>query len=137
MRLAKYKGLIGLAVGIGLYALFLQLSGIHCPIKYLLGISCPGCGMSRACISALRLDFAAAFFYHPLWFMVLPFAVLAGLLHHKRKSRSLLVCVMLGTALLLAVYTWRMIFSVSDLVVFAPQNGLIWRAFRALWGSST
>ncbi len=38
-----------------------------CPLDYFLGIPCPLCGMSRAFLSLLRLDFADAFYYHPLW----------------------------------------------------------------------
>ena len=36
-----------------------------CPFRFFFGISCPGCGMTRALLAALRLDFAAAFSYHP------------------------------------------------------------------------
>lgn len=45
----------------------MELAGITCPIRYLTGISCAGCGMSRAWISLLRLDAASAFAYHPLF----------------------------------------------------------------------
>ena len=48
----------------------LQLAGITCPIKYITGISCPGCGMTRAWLSVLRLDIAAAFGYHYLFWTV-------------------------------------------------------------------
>ena len=34
-----------------------------CPFRFFFGISCPGCGMTRALLAALRLDFAAAFSY--------------------------------------------------------------------------
>ena len=47
-----------------------------CPFRFFFGISCPGCGMPRALLAALRLDFAAAFSYHPLFFL-LPFFLLA------------------------------------------------------------
>ena len=46
-----------------------------CPFRFFFGISCPGCGMTRALLAALRLDFAAAFSYHPLFFL-LPFFLL-------------------------------------------------------------
>ena len=39
----------------------------RCPAKKLFGIDCPGCGLTRACLSALRLDFRSAFEYHPLF----------------------------------------------------------------------
>ena len=42
--------------------------GITCPIKFITGISCAGCGMSRAWMAFFQLDIAKAFAYHPLFF---------------------------------------------------------------------
>ncbi len=39
---------------------------IPCLFKQFFGISCPGCGMSRAVLSAIKFDFASAFSYHPM-----------------------------------------------------------------------
>ena len=44
--------------------------GLNCPIRSLTGIPCPGCGMSRAWLSALRLDILGAFRYHPMFWSV-------------------------------------------------------------------
>ena len=49
--------------------------GITCPIKFITGISCVGCGMSRAWMAFLHLDIAKAFAYHPLFWLV-PIAVI-------------------------------------------------------------
>jgi len=43
-----------------------------CPLVLLFGVSCPGCGLTRACLSALKFDFSSAFYYHPLFFAVVP-----------------------------------------------------------------
>lgn len=53
--------------------------GITCPIKFITGISCAGCGMSRAWMAFLQLDIAKAFAYHPLFGLV-PIAVIVLLL---------------------------------------------------------
>jgi len=50
--------------------LFLWFSGIHCVFRYFLGIVCPGCGMTRAAIAVLHLDFASAFRFHPMFWSV-------------------------------------------------------------------
>ncbi len=53
-----------------IYAVILLLFWIHklpCVFLRFLGIRCPGCGMSHAIWAALRLDFAAAFCYHPMF----------------------------------------------------------------------
>ena len=105
--------------------LFMQLLGITCPIKHLTGISCPGCGMTRACLSALRLDLAAAFAYHPLWIALPPVAVLAPVLYFKQKKRALSALIWTLVAAMLVVYLWRMLFSQSQVVTFAPAHGLI------------
>lgn len=38
-----------------------------CLVRNITGFPCPGCGMTRAHISALQLDFKKAFYYHPLF----------------------------------------------------------------------
>ncbi|MBE6915395.1 MAG: DUF2752 domain-containing protein [Ruminococcaceae bacterium] len=44
--------------------------GITCIVRQGLGFPCPGCGMTRACLSLLRLDFKAAFSFHGMvWSM--------------------------------------------------------------------
>lgn len=64
----KTRRLMALHFGIGLIVLLLALSGIYqCPIRYILHIPCPACGMTRAWLAALQLDFSAAFQYHPLF----------------------------------------------------------------------
>ena len=48
---------------------------LPCVWQALFGIICPGCGMSRAWLAALRLDFAKAFSLHPMFWSV-PFLAL-------------------------------------------------------------
>lgn len=61
---------ISVCVTLGAIALALYATGIGCPIKFLTGLSCPGCGMTRAWIYALTLRPALAFAYHPLFWLV-------------------------------------------------------------------
>lgn len=57
----KIVGIV-LAFLIPLYALI-----VGCPIYRLTEEPCPGCGMTRAFIAAIKLDFGAAFRFHPLF----------------------------------------------------------------------
>lgn len=41
--------------------------GNNLPYKYITGISCAGCGMTRAWIALLHFDINTAFMYHPLF----------------------------------------------------------------------
>ena len=58
---------ISALAGIALLYVALEAFGVTCPIRFLTGISCAGCGMSRAWLSLLRLDLAGAVYYHPLF----------------------------------------------------------------------
>jgi Protein of unknown function (DUF2752) len=49
-----------------------------CPMRLLLGVPCPSCGLTRAARLALGGDLAAATAMHPLWFLVLPFVAVVG-----------------------------------------------------------
>ena len=50
------------------YGLFHYI-GIGCPIKFLTGISCAGCGMTRAYIAVFHLDLKSAVYFHPLFWI--------------------------------------------------------------------
>jgi hypothetical protein len=43
-----------------------------CPSAGVFGVPCPGCGLTRATLAALKGDFAAAFQLHPLVFVIAP-----------------------------------------------------------------
>ncbi len=68
MKKERLRGVLLLLVtaAASLCAVFLTTDGL-CAVRRLTGYPCPGCGMTRAVLSALRLDFRAAFAYHPLW----------------------------------------------------------------------
>lgn len=65
--LKQYKSLVLFLACAGLLVLVLRLLNGFCMLRTLTGIPCPGCGMTRAVLSALHGDFGAAFAYHPLW----------------------------------------------------------------------
>ena len=117
---------------IGLYVAMFAL-GETCPIRYFWGISCPGCGMTRACLNALRLDFSAAFSYHPLWVFMPPAAIFAIVCRWRGWRRALRVGIIAVALALCAVYVLRMIQATSEVVVFAPKSGLLGRAIEAIF----
>ena len=65
----------------------LESFGVTCPIKYITGISCAGCGMSRAWISLLHFNIHDAFMYHPLFFLP-PVVVIAMLFKSKINNKK-------------------------------------------------
>ncbi len=101
--------LVLLAAAVGLSLLW------GCPIRQLAGIGCPLCGISRALLAAVRLDFSAAFRYHPLW-PVLPSALIAAALMERKRPGSAKPLGLTVLFLTLAVYAVRLY--LRDPVVF-------------------
>lgn len=56
------------------YGIFLHFTGIGlvCPVNFVTGLKCPGCGVSHMCLALARLDFAAAFAANPALFLLSP-----------------------------------------------------------------
>jgi hypothetical protein len=47
---------------------------LPCPLHFISGIECPGCGMTRACIALARGDWTQALHYNPLSMGLILFA---------------------------------------------------------------
>lgn len=99
-------------------AIALHVTGIGCPIKFVTGVSCPGCGMTRAWLSALggRLDLALA--YHPL-FWVLPLVFLLAALRDRMPRRGFVVASICIAAALLVVWALRLALHDEPNVLFS------------------
>ena len=117
---------------IALFYLFIEALGVTCPIRFLTGVSCAGCGMSRAWLSLLRLDLAGAVYYHPLFWLPVPAAALL-LLRRRLPKRVFAVGLTLCGVLFILVYFIRLAMP-GEIVVFAPQEGLVWRLLSGLAG---
>lgn len=78
IKIKNLKQKILITVLLLAFSALLFLSPISCPWLSLTGIPCLGCGMTRALLCALRLDFAAAFSYH-LMFPAVPLLYLCFL----------------------------------------------------------
>lgn len=123
------------AAAIVLFYVIIESFGITCPILYVTGISCAGCGMSRAWLCLLRGDLAGAFTYHPLFWLPVPGAVL---LLFQRKIPRRWFRWGIGTicALFLIVYLVRMLAIQDPVVVFRPSGGLVGRIVSRLLTSA-
>lgn len=118
-------------LGIGLYVFFIWASGTGCPIKWTTGISCAGCGMTRAVYFVMCLDFETATHYHPLvWFM--PVCVLLFFMWEKipQKYHNRLLAAI--AVLFLIVYAARLFDPNNQVVQADPQSGAIARLFKYL-----
>lgn len=120
--LNKYRSAIPAITAIVLLYAFFLLVGIGCPIKFITGVSCAGCGMTRAWLHVLRLDLNAAFYFHPLFWTVPVVVVLFFL--RKRFPRVFRVIAGAAAALFIIVYFVRMFDRSCDIVVFEPYNSV-------------
>lgn len=106
----------------------MQYMGITCPIKYITGISCAGCGMTRAWIALLHFDINTAFMYHPLFFLP-PVALIIFLLRKKLNKKLYYTLFAIILAAFIIVYIYRLFNCHDGIVVFEPQNNIIHRIF--------
>lgn len=116
---------------IAILYLIIEMLGITCPIKFLTGISCAGCGMSRAWLAFIRGDFQAALYYHPLFGLAIPLILLI-LFGSKLKpeiANRLLIIICL---FLILVYFIRLIFYPNEVVCYNPREGIIYKIFLIL-----
>lgn len=131
----KHRDELGLVFGLSLYMLIAIIFNLPCPIKFITGISCPGCGMTRAVISLCKLDFDSAWHYHPLVFLLIPIAITIYILSVKKLIKARKVFLICVAVLFLAVYLYRFIVIKSDVLVFEPQNGLFLGIIPGLFSS--
>ncbi len=125
----KHNIIVAIIVIIPVTAFYLTLG---CPIRFFTGISCPGCGMSRALMAFLMLDFQKAFEMHPLIF-IMPFVAVIYIFRKFLPKRLRSVLLVLFFISMLTVYLYRM-FSGSNIVYFEPQSGAIFKLFSFISG---
>ncbi len=118
---------------VAIYAVLFALD-VPCPIKYVTGISCPGCGMSRAVKALVMLDLFSAINYHPLCLALLPAVVGLIWLRARRCTRGYHILLYVSAVVMIAVYLYRLLFLQGDVVVAQPENGLIGRLVLRIIG---
>lgn len=122
----KHRDIVCLAATIVFIYVIFDVVGIGCPIKFVTGISCLGCGMTRAWLALLKLDFSAAFYYHPL-FALPPVAAIVYFLKSKINLKIYKIIMLTMAAAFITIYLYRLIFTDGDIVVFEPGNNILFR----------
>ena len=130
-RKNERKELICAATAVVVLYTAMESIGITCPIKFITGISCAGCGMSRAWMAFLQLDIAKAFAYHPLFWLV-PIAVIVLLCKSKINIKFYKIFMFTIAGAFVIVYLYRMFIGDGNVVVFEPQNNIVFRIIRKL-----
>lgn len=129
-RLNRIEVITSVTAVVVLYVI-LESFGVTCPIKYITGISCAGCGMSRAWIALLHFNIHEAFMYHPLFFLP-PVVVIVMLFKSKINIKFYKIFMFTMAGAFVIVYMYRMFIGTGDIVVFEPQNNILFRIIRKL-----
>ena len=129
---SKHKSGLLCLLALGLICLLRFAFSLPCPVHYITGISCPGCGMTRALWHLAQLDVATALRYHPLCVALPPFVLLWILTRVKGYKRGEIILLSVAVTLLIGVYLYRLATGAGNVPVFAPREGLIGRAVTTL-----
>lgn len=132
LKKIPFKRIITIGLIIGGYVLVLKLLGMTCIIKNLFGVSCPGCGMTRACFSAATFNFKQAFYYHPLWILVIPSILLLILFYVKDKTKLFKLTIVILIILLIIVYVIRLIWGDKQIVYIDFTKSYIYEFIQYL-----
>lgn len=105
-----YKGVLLAGIYIAVLAGILGIP--VCPMVYVTGLPCPGCGITRAALLFLQGDFSGAYRMHPFFYILLAALLLAAVLRYiclKNISwMKYLVVAIAAAAIVFYVYRmWR------------------------------
>lgn len=128
----KIRQLIEIAISIGLVVIIYDTLGMGCPFRFFLGVSCPGCGITRAWLSFFKGDLSLAFYYHPLFLTVAPMAVLV-LLRKNVDKRLFSVCLGIYIIAMFVVYAMRITDHTQDIVIYKPETGLYMKVIMGIY----
>lgn len=132
MKKLSVKSLFPFTSAIIIIYLIFHITGIGCPIKFLTGISCAGCGMTRALLHALQLDFKTAFYYHPLWPLT-PVLILLILFNQKLGKKICSAALVVIITFFMIIYIIRLISPNNTIVMIDISQGAVIKLTKILW----
>lgn len=92
--------------------ILLKIFNVQCLFKSILGVPCPGCGLTRAVEAFLHGNLREAFYWHPLFFIapIVLFLVISDLeviRKINKKYMNIIIFILIGV--FLGVYAIRMV----------------------------
>lgn len=122
----KNNGILSIFFGFIILVFLLYIFDIGCPIRYMTGISCPGCGMTRAVDSLIHCDIKMAFHYHPLIFF-LPIIGIVFFFKDKIYTNIFNVIIIIFIIIFIAVYIIRLIDPNNNVVYIDFKHSFIYK----------
>lgn len=107
----------------------------NCPFKFIFGIPCPMCGITRAFFYALSFDLNQAFHFHILWPIVLIYIVLHILLEFKiiKINKKIIYIFLIVFAIINAIYYFYRLINGIDPVQFCFENSVIYKIYLIIF----
>lgn len=119
------KRILGIFL-VGSLTFIVVFSGVYqCPIKWLTGISCLGCGMSRAYIELVKGNVSLAFTYHPLFLIPIVWVIIYCF-RNKLSHRSYNLILWFMVILFIVTYIYR-IMTHDPILTFDVKEGVIYK----------
>lgn len=119
---------LGFVAIIGFLLLFVV--DTFCPIENIIGIPCPGCGMSSALYHLIHLDLNSAMFFHPLIIPCLLYFVGIGIAYLRYQSfdnKPVKILTIIFMVALFVVYVYRMITIFPEYPMMYNNDSLLGR----------
>lgn len=109
--------------------ILLSLLGLYrCPFRYIFGIYCPLCGMTRAFISLLKLDICKAFYYHAFWPVIVVLFILYFIFLFKNiKINKKMIFVLDVIGILNLVYYFYRLFFLPSVLHIDFENSILYK----------
>ena len=97
---------------IAYFAFLKTVTGSACPVVAMIGYPCPACGLTRAFVCLLHLDFSGALKIHAFIYAVLLYLLVFlwnRYVRGRRAGKRLLVLGVMLIVCMILYYIWRMI----------------------------
>ena len=123
------------AITLAIVLILLIITGIYqCPLKYIFGLSCPFCGITRAIYYALQFNLEKAFYYHLFWPIVIIGIIIHILYEFKiiiKYKKIMMILLYIFVILNFIYYIYRFI-NGSNIVYFNFKESLIYKIYAII-----
>ena len=114
--------------------IFIRFLG--CPIRFFTGISCPGCGMTRACMSFIKGDILKSIYYHPM-VVLIPFGIILFVCSnvkevYKKYKRIIDILWIIFGVIMIITYIIRLIIGDGNIVNIDVGNSIFIKIIKQI-----
>ena len=119
-------------IGILIVAVYMVIAnllfGVMCPQVLLIGIPCPGCGLTRGCLHIVSGSFAEAWQWNATAFLWLPYLVYLIFMRYIRGGK-----VKGGYTLLIIICGITIVYYIYRMICFYPNDEFLLHYYPVNW----